>query len=87
MVREGAPTMSLFAPAKDVDADLRRHDGRRGRRVGFNGRWCYGWAFTAHHGFCRFQLRQSWVAGPSPAMTFKEKYVRPPLNSAAMTGV
>jgi hypothetical protein len=27
MVREGAPTMSLFAPEKDVDADLRRHDG------------------------------------------------------------
>jgi hypothetical protein len=25
MVREGAPTMSLFVVAKDVDADLRRH--------------------------------------------------------------
>jgi hypothetical protein len=39
MVREGAPTMSLFAPEKDVDADLRRHDGQRDRRVEFNGRW------------------------------------------------
>jgi hypothetical protein len=26
-----------FAPAKDVDADLRRHDRKRGRSVGFNG--------------------------------------------------
>jgi hypothetical protein len=39
MVREGAPTTSLFALAKDVDADLRRHDGNRGWRVGFNGGW------------------------------------------------
>jgi hypothetical protein len=39
MVREGAPTTSLFALAKDVDADLRRHDGNRGWRVGFNAGW------------------------------------------------
>jgi hypothetical protein len=39
MVREGAPTTSSFALAHDVDADLRRHDGKRGRRVGFNSRW------------------------------------------------
>jgi hypothetical protein len=41
MVREGAPTTSLLVPAKDVDADLRRHDGKRGRKVGLNDRWHY----------------------------------------------
>jgi hypothetical protein len=48
MVREGAPTMSLFAPEKDLDADRSLcpgldpgigMTGQRDRRVEFNGRW------------------------------------------------
>jgi len=37
MVREGAPSTSLFAIIKDVDADLRRHDGMLCRKVSLNG--------------------------------------------------
>jgi hypothetical protein len=48
MVREGAPTMSLFALGKDVDADRSLcpgldpgigMTGQRDWRVEFNGRW------------------------------------------------
>jgi hypothetical protein len=59
MVREGAPTTSLFALAKDVVADLRRHDGNRGWRVGFNGGWYNSSCATSVNGDCTCAIGQT----------------------------